>query len=108
MRRGSHHDGIDIAARKGTPIHAAAGGRVIFSGWGPKGYGRIVIIKHPNHLVTVYAHTSRNWVKKNMHVKQRQKIASVGSTGRSTGPHLHFEVRNDTHPRNPLLYLPKK
>ncbi len=104
-RRGRRHEGIDIGAPKGTPIVAAADGKVMFSDWGPTGYGLMVIIKHKNHLTTVYAHNSKNWVRKGMRVKKGQRIASVGSTGRSTGPHLHFEVRNDTHPRNPLKYL---
>lgn len=107
-RGGRKHDGIDIGATKGTPIYAAADGQVVFSDWGPTGYGLMVIIKHKHHLTTVYAHNSKNWVRKNAWVKRGQKVASVGSTGRSTGPHLHFEVRNDTHPRNPLKYLPSK
>lgn len=107
-RKGRNHDGIDIAAKKGTPIFAAAAGRVVLSGWGPTGYGLMVIIKHPNHLITVYAHNSKNHVKENAIVRQGQRIASIGSTGRSTGPHLHFEVRNDTHSVDPLKYLPKR
>ena len=107
-RNGRHHDGIDIGARKGAPIVSAADGKVMFSGWGPTGYGLMVIIKHKNNLTTVYAHNSQIHVHKNQVVKQRQKIASVGSTGRSTGPHLHFEVRNDSHAYNPLQYLPKQ
>ena len=107
-RNGRHHDGIDIGARKGAPIVSAADGKVMFSGWGPTGYGLMVIIKHKNNLTTVYAHNSHIHVHKNQVVKQRQKIASVGSTGRSTGPHLHFEVRNDSHAYNPLKYLPKQ
>lgn len=104
-RNGRHHEGIDIAAPRGTPIVAAAAGKVVFSDWGPTGYGLMVIIKHQKHLTTVYAHNSKNWVRKNSWVKKGQKIASIGSTGRSTGPHLHFEVRNDAHSRNPLKYL---
>jgi murein DD-endopeptidase MepM/ murein hydrolase activator NlpD len=107
-RGGRHHDGIDIGARKGTTIVAAAGGKVMFSGWGPTGYGLMLIIKHKGDLTTVYAHNAHIHVHKNQTVKQGQRIASVGSTGRSTGPHLHFEVRNDSHPINPLNYLPKK
>ncbi|MCH8313314.1 MAG: peptidoglycan DD-metalloendopeptidase family protein [Nitrospinae bacterium] len=107
-RGGRKHDGIDIGASRGTPIYAAADGQVVFSDWGPTGYGLMIIIKHEHHLTTVYAHNSKNWVRKNAWVKRGQKVASVGSTGRSTGPHLHFEVRNDTHPRNPLKYLPSK
>lgn len=109
FRKGRHHDGIDIAARKGENIVGAAGGTVVFSGWGPTGYGLMVIVKHPkHHLMTVYAHNSKNYVKVNMNVQRGQKIASIGSTGRSTGPHLHFEVRNDAHPVNPLHYLPRQ
>ena len=107
-RSGRHHDGIDIGARKGTSIVAAAEGKVMFAGWGPTGYGLMIIIKHKNDLTTVYAHNSHIHVHKNKMVKKGQKIASVGSTGRSTGPHLHFEVRNDSLPMNPLNYLPKK
>ena len=81
---------------------------MVFSDWGPRGYGLMVIIKHKHHLTTVYAHNSKNWVRKNAWVRQGQKVASVGRTGRATGPHLHFEVRNDTRPRNPLKYLPSK
>jgi murein DD-endopeptidase MepM/ murein hydrolase activator NlpD len=107
MRWGRKHEGIDIGADIGTPIRAAAEGKVMFSGWGPTGYGRMVIIKHPkNHLSTLYAHTSSNLVEKNDYVHKGQIIAKVGETGRATGPHLHFEVRNDTHPKDPLLYLP--
>ena len=104
-RRGRHHDGIDIAASMGTPIYAAAGGKVVFSGWGPTGYGQMIIIKHPGQLTTVYAHNLGNWVKKNDRVKQGQKIASIGSSGRSSGPHLHFEVRRQTVPVSPFKFL---
>jgi len=107
-RHGRLHDGIDIAAEKGTAIHAAAPGTVVFSGWGPTGYGMMVIVKHQHHLTTIYAHNSRNLVRKGDDVERGQKVALMGSTGRSTGPHLHFEVRNDTHPKNPLLYLPNR
>ena len=107
-RNGRHHDGIDIGSRKGTPIVAAADGKIMFSGWGPTGYGLMLIIRHKNNLTTVYAHNLYNHIHKNQLVRQGQRIASVGSTGRSTGPHLHFEVRNDTHPQNPLNYLPKR
>ncbi len=104
-RNGKNHHGIDIGARRGTPIRAANEGKVEFSGWGPTGYGLMIIIKHPGNLTTVYAHNSRNLVKKGSKVKRGQMIARVGKTGRATGPHVHFEVRNDTHPKNPLLYL---
>jgi lipoprotein NlpD len=108
MRKGRKHEGIDIAAPKGTPIYSAAAGEVKFSGWGPTGYGKMVIIKHKHHLTTLYAHNSKLLVKKGTQVKQGQKISLMGSTGRSTGPHLHFEVRNDTHAKDPIKYLPVK
>ena len=107
-RNGRHHDGIDIGARKGTPIFAAADGKVMFSGWGPTGYGKMIIIRHKKNLTTVYAHNLHNHVHKNQIVKKGQRIASVGNTGRSTGPHLHFEVRNESDPQNPLNYLSKQ
>ena len=107
-RNGRRHEGIDIAAPKGTPIKAAAAGKVVFSGWGPTGYGKMVILEHKNNLTTVYAHNSKILVKKGDRVKQGQRISLMGSTGRSTGPHLHFEVRNGTEPKNPLKYLSVK
>jgi len=108
MRNGRKHEGIDIAAPKGTPVHSAADGNVVFSGWGPTGYGKMVIIKHKHHLTTLYAHNSKLLVKKGSRVKQGQRISLMGNTGRSTGPHLHFEVRNDTHPKDPIKYLSVK
>ena len=105
-RNGRKHEGIDIAGPKGTAIYSAAAGEVVFSGWGPTGYGKMVIVKHAHHLTTVYAHNSKILVKKGTHVKQGQQISLMGSTGRSTGPHLHFEVRNNTEPKNPIKYLP--
>ena len=100
-----NHDGIDIGARRGTEIRAAASGIVKFSGWGPTGYGLMVIIKHHNKLTTVYAHNSKNFAKKGQRVRRGEVIALVGKTGRATGNHVHFEVRNDTHARNPLHYM---
>jgi hypothetical protein len=103
-RHGRHHDGVDIAARMGKPIVAAANGTVIFSGW-RSGYGRMVVIQHNRWLKTVYGHTSQNYVRKGEKVTQGQVIALVGSTGRSTGPHLHFEVRNSRGAQDPMRYL---
>ena len=108
MRNGRMHEGIDIGAPKGTAVRAAARGQVVFSGWGPTGYGKMVIIKHQHHLTTLYAHNSKLIAKKGNRVKQGEKISLIGSTGRSTGPHLHFEVRQNTHPKDPIKYLPIK
>jgi murein DD-endopeptidase MepM/ murein hydrolase activator NlpD len=104
---GKHrHDGIDIAAPKGTPIMAAASGKVIFSDWGPGGYGRIVILRHDADLVTVYAHNHQNLVKVGQQVQRGERIATVGRSGRATGYHLHFEIRRKTVPVPPYSYLP--
>jgi murein DD-endopeptidase MepM/ murein hydrolase activator NlpD len=108
MRKKRKHEGIDIAAKKGTPIYAAAAGEIAFSGWGPTGYGKMIIVKHKYRLTTLYAHNSKLLVKKGTRVKQGQKISLMGSTGRSTGPHLHFEVRNNARAKDPLKYLPVK
>jgi murein DD-endopeptidase MepM/ murein hydrolase activator NlpD len=104
-RRGRMHEGIDVAARSGTPIRAAESGKVIHSGR-LGGYGNVVIIKHQGSYRTVYAHASRLYVRKGDFVEKGQRIAAVGSTGRATGPHLHFEIRRGENPRNPVLYLP--
>lgn len=107
-RWGRMHRGIDIAAPTGTPIHAAASGEVVSSGWNSGGYGNLVEIRHPDGSLTRYAHNSRLLVRKGDRVEQGQRIALMGSTGYSTGPHLHFEL----HPSgkgaaNPMAFLPK-
>lgn len=99
------HEGIDIVARRGTNIRASAPGRVILAGW-LGGYGRVVIVKHTGAYSTVYAHTSRNRVKKGQFVETGQVIAEVGASGNARGTHLHFEIRRDRKARNPLGYLP--
>jgi lipoprotein NlpD len=104
-RGGAHHDGIDIAAPEGSAVLAAADGTVIFVGK-QSGYGNVVILRHEHGLVTVYAHNSAVLVREGAHVTRGQEVARVGQTGRTTGPHLHFEVRDGVKPRNPLLYLP--
>lgn len=98
------HKGIDIAAPRGTPIVAMADGVVTFSGK-QRGYGNIVIVSHGNGLETRYAHNTRNTVKKGTKVKQGDVIAKVGSTGRATGPHVHFEVRKNGKSVNPKRFL---
>lgn len=105
-RRGRRHEGIDIAARKGTPIHAAESGRIIFSGR-LGDYGKVVIVKHAGRYSTVYAHNTRNKVKKGAFVEKGDVIATVGRTGNASGPHLHFEVRRDRVAHDPSDYLPK-
>jgi murein DD-endopeptidase MepM/ murein hydrolase activator NlpD len=103
-RWGAMHNGIDLAASTGTPIRAADGGNVTFSGWnGSLGY--MVKINHGGNRETVYGHCSKLLVSVGDKVYQGQHIANVGSTGRSTGPHLHFEVHINGTPKNPLNYL---
>jgi murein DD-endopeptidase MepM/ murein hydrolase activator NlpD len=86
-------------------VVAAADGTVLYAGEQP-GYGAIVILEHEGGLVTLYAHNSRVLVREGARVRRGEAIARVGQTGRTTGPHLHFEVREGTRPRNPLLFLP--
>jgi len=93
-RWGRMHQGIDIAAPLGTPIVAAAPGEVISSSWNSGGYGNLVELRHPDGSLTRYAHNSRLLVRQGQQVDQGQLIAKMGSTGRSTGPHLHFEVHS--------------
>lgn len=94
------HYGIDYAAPKGTSVRAAAGGRVIFAG-SKSGYGKVVEIAHNNGLKTLYAHLHKYSVKKGQKIKQGQKIAQVGNSGLSTGPHLHFGLYKNNRPINP-------
>ncbi|MFQ5416729.1 MAG: M23 family metallopeptidase [Myxococcota bacterium] len=105
-RWGRRHDGIDIPAKSGTSIRAAEAGRVIHSGRGLGDYGNVVILKHSGRYSTVYAHNRRNRVVKGEFVEKGQVIAEVGKTGNASGHHLHFEVRRDRQPEDPLLYLP--
>ncbi len=100
----SFHEGVDFAAESGTPINAAASGKVIYAET-HAAYGKTVDIDHGNGLVTRYAHASELLVKDNDLVVRGQRIAKVGSTGRSTGPHLHFEVRLNGAPQNPGRFL---
>jgi murein DD-endopeptidase MepM/ murein hydrolase activator NlpD len=106
-RRGRPHDGVDIGAQVGTPVLAAEDGRVIFSERFA-GYGNLVVVKHAQDYFTAYAHNSDVYVKKGQRVKRGQKISLVGMTGRTTGPHLHFEIRHGQTARNPLFFLPDR
>ena len=103
--RRSAHKGLDIATANGTPIKAAAGGTVVYAGWNSNGYGNLVIISHGNGVQTYYGHCSKIYVKVGDTVSQGSKIAAVGSTGNSTGPHLHLEVRVNGVAYNPQHYV---
>ena len=107
IRRGRRHDGIDISAKSGTPISAAAKGKVVFNGR-MRGYGNMIIIKHRDRFFTVYAHNSSNAVKKGQKVERGDLIGYVGRTGRASGPHVHFEVRQGQVARNPMFFLPSE
>jgi murein DD-endopeptidase MepM/ murein hydrolase activator NlpD len=98
------HSGLDFAASYGSTIRAADSGTVIFAGW-YGGYGKAVIINHGKSITTLYGHTSELYVVEGQTVQRGQAIAAVGSTGLSTGPHLHFEVRRDGTPVDPMGFL---
>lgn len=98
------HDGIDLAAPAGLPVKTAAPGTVLFAGE-QKGYGLIVIVEHTGGLITLYAHNRDLRVKTGQKVREGQVVATVGDSGRTSGPHLHFEVRKDGVPVDPLDYL---
>lgn len=101
-----YHRALDVARATGTPVKAADSGYVVIAGWSNVGYGNYIVIDHGNGFQTVYAHLSRIFVKPGDVIGQGAIIGHMGSTGRSTGPHLHFEVRKGGIQLNPLSYLP--
>jgi murein DD-endopeptidase MepM/ murein hydrolase activator NlpD len=104
-KRHQHHHGIDLAAPMGAPIRSIAAGQVIYSDpFG--GYGRIVVVRHASGLTSHYGHCAETHVQIGDRVAAGDIIGTVGSTGLSTGPHLHFEIRIDGKPQNPERYLP--
>lgn len=103
-RKSGFHHGLDIAGSKGDPIRAAADGVVIFSGYKPV-YGNMVILKHTDERQTVYAHAQVLKVREGEKVRKGQIIATVGTTGRTTGPHVHFEIREHDKTADPLKFL---
>ena len=105
-RGSSFHDGIDIAAPEGTPILAIEAGEVIYSDQ-LRGYGNMVILRHAGGIVSVYAHNESNLVREGQSVVRGEVVARVGSTGRVSGPHLHFEIRRNNAAQDPLRYLPQ-
>jgi len=105
-RWGKMHKGIDIAAEVGEPVYAVADGEVIYAGDGLRGYGNVVIVQHADRISSLYAHNSELKVKQGDHVSQGSLIALMGSTGHSTGPHVHFELRQGDVAVNPHSLLP--
>ncbi len=99
------HDGIDISAPEGTAVNAAADGEVLYSG-DQKGYGHVVIVEHPGGLLTLYAHNRENLVREGQKVKRGEPVARVGYAGKTSGPHLHFEVREGGIAKDPFRFLP--
>jgi murein DD-endopeptidase MepM/ murein hydrolase activator NlpD len=99
------HQGIDIRAPQGTPIKASGTGVVIYSGNTIKGYGNMVILRHSEEVVTVYAHNQVNLVEERDRIEKGQIIGKVGQTGKASGPHVHFEIRINNKAVDPLLYL---
>ncbi len=99
------HQGIDISSAVGAPIRASNAGTVIYSNNTIKGYGNLIILRHSGELVTVYAHNQMNLVEEGVWVEKGQVIGKVGQTGRTSGPHLHFEVRKNNKAIDPLLFL---
>jgi murein DD-endopeptidase MepM/ murein hydrolase activator NlpD len=106
-RWGKMHKGLDIAADVGEPVYAAATGEVIYADNGMRGYGNAVIVRHDDRSTSLYAHNSVLKVKFGQKVTQGELIALLGNTGHSTGPHVHFEIRNGDAPINPRGVLPK-
>lgn len=107
-RRGVFHRGLDIAARKGDPVLACADGHVAFTGTrkGYRSYGKTVLVDHGRDVLTHYAHLSKITVRMGERVRRGQTIGLIGSTGRSTAPHLHLEVKVASQFYNPLAYFP--
>lgn len=103
----ARHVAIDLGTPTGTPIYAADAGYVVESGWSGVGYGQYVLLDHGTGFRTLYAHMSKRLVQRGQTVEKGQKIGLVGSTGNSTGPHLHFEIYKDGVLRSPLNYLPR-
>ena len=104
-RATSYHKGLDIANNLGEDVMSAFEGKVIFAGYNNGGYGNLVIIQHSDDMKTYYAHLNDLYVSEGQQVKKGEIIGAVGSTGYSTGPHLHFELRIDENPVNPLSYI---
>lgn len=99
------HDGLDLIAPAGSPIYAALPGRCVYSGREFSGYGNVILIAHGNDLYTLYSHNSQNLIGYGQCVNAGQRIALVGNTGRTSGPHLHFEMRLDSTPIDPLRHM---
>lgn len=99
------HSGIDLAANRGTPVHATGKGKVIYASYSYGGYGNLVKVDHGEGMISMYAHLNTIFVKKGDLLDRGDLVGKVGSTGRSTGPHLHYEIKIDGDPVNPAKYM---
>jgi murein DD-endopeptidase MepM/ murein hydrolase activator NlpD len=106
-RWGKMHKGLDLAADAGEPVYAVAAGEVIYAGDGLRGYGNVIIMRHDRRISSLYAHNSELKVKQGDQVRQGTLIALLGNTGHSTGPHVHFEIRDGDNAVNPHTMLPQ-
>ncbi|MEN9722671.1 MAG: hypothetical protein RJB38_657 [Pseudomonadota bacterium] len=104
-RQGDLHEGIDLRAPMATPVYASHDGVVLYSGSGISGYGKLIVLRHPSGLSTVYAHNSRLLVRRGERIRRGQRLSLSGNTGRSSGPHLHFEVRTGLVAVDPLKWV---
>lgn len=105
-KRKRPHLGIDLAGPRGTPIFSAQAGTVIYAGKAFRGYGKMILVENRNGWASLYAHLNKINIREGDAVTKGQKIAEMGNTGRSTGNHLHFEIRRDRRPVDPMAYLP--
>lgn len=106
-RWGKEHQGLDLAADPGVPVYAAAAGEVLYADNKLRGFGNVVILQHDLKTTTIYAHNTELFVKKGERVEMGRQIATLGSTGKSTGPHVHFEIRGSKGSVDPRKILPK-
>ena len=105
-RGSAYHEGIDLRARQGTPVYAVQGGTVVYANRTIRSYGNMIVLRHKGEVSTVYAHNSEILVRRGQAVQQGQIIARTGNTGRSRGPHLHFEIRSGLGALDPIQYIP--
>ena len=104
-RTGGYHKGIDLAKNLGEEVHNAYEGTVVFAGYNNGGYGNLVIVQHENDMQTYYAHLNEIYVSKGQYIGTEEVLGTVGTTGYSTGPHLHFELRVGGNPVDPTQYI---
>lgn len=107
QRRSRPHWGIDLANKKNTPILASAPGKVVYTGQGFHGYGKLIVIEHGTDWATLYSHLNKILVSEGQQISRGEEIGLMGRTGRATGNHLHFEIRHYRQPVNPLAFLPQ-